>query len=186
MPMEDERIIQLYFSRSEDAITETRTKYGRMCRGIAYGILRSHEDAEECESDTYLKAWIAMPPTRPKILSAFLGKITRNLSFDRYEYLHAGKRGGGEIPLIFDEIAECIPDGRGFDQITDMTLKDILNQFLGNLSVDARKIFIRRYWFGDSVAEIAKKYGFSSSKVKMSLMRSRNELEEVLQKEGFS
>jgi len=186
MLMEDEAIIQLYFDRAERAIAETKQKYGRLCRSIAYGILRSSEDAEECENDTYWSAWDAMPPARPSVLSAFLGKITRNLSLDRYEYLHAQKRGGGEIPSLLDELAECVPDTGSADVLSDLALKELLNGFLSGLGEDARRIFLRRYWFGDSVAEIAARYRFSVSKVKMSLLRSRRELEQILQKEGFA
>lgn len=184
--MEDEEIIGLYFARIERAIEETRTKYGRMCRSIAYGILKSLEDAEECESDTYLRAWDTMPPTRPAVLPAYLGKLTRNLSLDRYDYLHAEKRGGGEIPVLLDELAECVPDSGGLDALDDTALKDALNGFLEALPPEGRKIFLRRYWFGDSVAEIARRYGFTASKVKMSLLRSRQRLESALEKEGIS
>lgn len=183
--MDDESIIELYFLRAESAICETKAKYGRMCRGIAFGILKSREDAEECESDTYLKAWNSIPPARPNILSAFLGKITRNLALDRYEYLRAEKRGGGEIPLLLDELADCVSGG-GLDEMDDGALRETLNGFLAGLSADARKIFLRRYWFGDSVADIARRCGFTQSKVKMSLMRSRGELAAALTKEGIA
>ena len=106
--IEDKEILGLYWNRSENAITETRNKYGRYLRGIAARILRNNEDAEECESDTYMKAWDRLPPDKPDILSAFLGKITRNLSLDLYEKKNTQKRGGGEIPLILEELEECL------------------------------------------------------------------------------
>ena len=110
--MEDQAIINLYFSRSENAVRETKAKYGRMLLSIAFGILKIQEDAEECENDTYLKTWYSIPPARPDVFSAFLSRIARNLSLDRFEYLHALKRGSGEIPLLLDELEECIIDGR--------------------------------------------------------------------------
>lgn len=183
--MEDQDIIALYFARSERAIGKTQEKYGRMLQSIALGILRSRSDAEECENDTYLQAWNSMPPARPSVLSAFLSRITRNLSLDRYDKLHAQKRGGGEIPLILDELSECIPDRSSDDLTGEKELSETIDQFLSGLSRESRVIFMRRYWFGDTVKEIALKGGFGLSKVKMSLSRSRKELKKVLEKEGY-
>jgi|APHig6443717497_1056834.scaffolds.fasta_scaffold27409_2 RNA polymerase sigma factor (sigma-70 family) len=183
--MEDQVIINLYFDRSENAIAETKTKYGRMLRGIALGILKSMSDAEECENDTYMKTWDSIPPTRPNVFLAFLSKIIRNLSLDRYDYIHAEKRGSGEILLLLDELSECIPDRNNTtEHAEEEELKEIINVFLDSLKADARNIFMRRYWFGDSVQEIAFYSGFGISKIKMSLMRSRKELKAVLEKEG--
>ena len=186
--MEDQVIIDMYFARDEQAISCTADKYGRLLRSIAYGILRSQEDSEECENDTYMKTWSIIPPTRPIAFQAFLAKITRNLSLDRYDQMHAAKRGGGEVPLMIEELEECIPDmgaAATDDESNDEELKRIINKFLGTLSDDNRKIFLRRYFFGDSVNEIAAKYGFGKSKVKMSLARSRDNLKALLQKEGY-
>lgn len=185
--MEDELILDLYFERNEDAINQTRVKYSRLLHSVAYGILRSHEDSEECENDTYLKAWNTIPPTRPDVLSAFLSRITRNLSLDLYEKMHAAKRGCNEMPLILDELAEVVAyEGiDSGDQAESEELKRILNDFLSELSPDNRKIFMRRYWFGDSVQEVADKLHFGKSKVKMSLLRSRENLKLKLEKEGF-
>lgn len=184
--MEDEAIIDLYFARAERAITETRDKYGRLLISLAYGILRSMEDAEECENDTYFKAWNEIPPTRPNVFSAFLAKITRNLSLDRYDKMHAEKRGGGEMPLLLDELAECVPDRESVtDELEGKELTGIINDFIGKMKPDARIIFMRRYWFGDTVQEIAEKCGFGTSKVKMSLARSRRALKEVLERRGY-
>lgn len=175
--MEDSQIIELYFHRSEDAIAQTRRRFGRMIRSVAWGILRSARDTEECESDTYLKAWQVMPPTRPASLGAFLSKITRNLALDRYERRHADKRGAGEVPALIDELAECLPDpGAHGDFDDELAVRGTLDGFLGSLGVEARRFFLRRYWFGDSIAEIAERYGCSDGKVKTSLMRSRRRL----------
>ena len=183
--MEDCRIIDLYWERSQDAVTETQNKYGRFIYSIAYRILRIHEDAGECENDTYLRAWNSMPPQRPSALNAFLGKITRNLALDRYEKEHAQKRGGCQIPLILDELEECIPDDGGRTELS-LEMRDILNRFLEGQTETARKIFLRRYWFGDSVKEIAQMYDLGESRVKMTLLRSRNTLREYLETAGVS
>ena len=184
--MDDQIIINLYFERSGNAIVETKIKYGQMLRGIALGILKSMSDAEECENDTYMKTWDSIPPTRPNIFSAFLSKIIRNQSLDRYDYIHTEKRGNGAIPLLLDELSECIPDGNNTtEHAEEEELKEIINAFLGSLKADARNIFMRRYWFGDSVQEIASYSCFGISKIKMSLMRSRKELKAVLEKEGY-
>lgn len=183
--MEDRLIIDLFFQRSERAIAQTQEKYGRMLCTIAYGILRDREDAKECENDTYLKTWNSIPPAKPQVFSAFLSKITRNLSLDRYDEKHAAKRGGGEFPLLLDELAECLPDERDpYRAIEEAQLTDQINVFLTGLSRDARNIFLRRYWFGDTLQEISEETGFGLSKVKMSLLRSRKELKKVLEKEG--
>ncbi|MEE8836627.1 MAG: sigma-70 family RNA polymerase sigma factor [Eubacteriales bacterium] len=184
--MDDQSIIHLYWIRSESAIQETRIRYGKLLRSVAYGILKSHEDAEECENDTYLKTWNQIPPTKPDIFSAFLSRITRNLSLDRYDAMHTARRGNGEVPLLLDELAECIPAG---DDVWDSVFRDelakILNSFLRELKPEARNIFMRRYWFGDSVHEIARAGGFSDSKVKMTLLRSRERLKKILEDEQY-
>ncbi len=182
--MEDRAIVALYWKRFESAITETEKQYGRLLRSISRGILKSEEDAEECENDTYLKAWNTIPPKRPDKLSAFLAKITRNLSLDRYDAMHAEKRGGGEVLLLLDELAEVVSDEKAFPADTE-GLSEVLNTFLGSLKADARNIFLRRYWFGDSVQEISERSGFGLSKIKMSLLRSRQGLREALEKEGY-
>ena len=183
--MEDAHILDLYFKRSEDAIAETQCKYGRMLLSISYGILRSWEDAGECEDDTYMKAWNTIPPTRPNVFSAFLSRIARNLSLDRYAQSHAQKRGGGEIPLFLDELTECLPDHNTESEANDSDLKELLNHFLATLKEDHRIIFMRRYWYGDSIAEIAAKRGFKESKVKTSLMRTRQKLKQAIEQEGY-
>lgn len=184
--MEDRQIVDLYWARSEKAISETEKKYGRYCYYIAYNILHNREDSEECVNDTYLNAWGAMPDQRPDKLSAFLGKITRNLSLNRWESYHAKKRGSGQIPLALDELRECVPSFDIAEQVVDdLVLADLLNRFLASLSKEKRMIFMRRYWYLSSVAEIAADYSMSESKVKMSLYRSRKAFQQMLENGGI-
>ena len=184
--MEDNAIIDLYFARDEQAIAETDRKYGNYCYGIANRILSSREDCEETVSDTYYKTWNAIPPRRPNKLSAFLGRITRNLALNRYNRETARKRGGGQIALAAEELAECLPDPNTVErQIEDRALAELLNRFLAGLPGETRKIFLRRYWQLCSVKEIGALYGISESKVKMSLMRTRGKLKRFLEQEGI-
>lgn len=184
--MDDKQIVDLYWERSETAISETSKKYGKYCRYIAFNILRNDEDSEECVNDTYLRAWNSIPPNRPSVLKTFLGKITRNLSLDRYELLNAKKRNDGQMPLIFDEIQECIPSLDSTENIVEeIALTDILNRFLSSLSLEQRKIFMRRYWYLSPIKEIATEYGMSESKIKMSLFRSRNELKKIVRERRY-
>ena len=179
--MDDNLIIDLYWSRSEAAISETDRKYGPYCRSIAYGILQDHEDSEECVSDTWLRAWEAMPPQRPNRLSAFLGKITRNLALDRFDYHHAAKRSAAFDQLL-SELNECIPDRR--DDYAQLELTQLLNHFLRSLPREHRNLFLRRYWYGESIEDLAKRYTMSQSAVKSNLFRTRNKLKAYLEKEG--
>lgn len=182
--MDDRRIIELYWERSEDAISRTAQKYGRFCRSIAYNILHNDEDSEECVSDTYLKAWNEMPPKRPEKLHAFLGRITRNISLHRYEYKYAQKRGGGEVTLALDELGECIPSREKVENtIDDLELAALLNRFLAALAPQNRIIFVRRYWYLYSIKEISAQLGVSECKIKTSLFRTRNALRTLLEKE---
>lgn len=178
--MEDWQIIELFWNRSEEAVTAAAEKYGNYCHRIAYNILASREDSEECVNDTYLRAWNAIPPHRPENLSAFLGRITRNLAFDRYAAATADKRGGGELPLVLDELQTCLPQP-GMEE--NLALTDALNRFLGGLKPEQRKIFMLRYWQVLSVEEVAKTLCISQSKVKMTLLRTRRQLREFLEKE---
>lgn len=183
--MDDTQIIDLYWTRSENAISETINKYGRYCHSIAFNILHNSEDSEECVNDTYMKAWEIIPPQRPECLAVFLGKITRNLSLNRYNMHTAGKRGYGQIPLALDELSECIASSDNVEHVADdIMLTEALNNFLASLSLESRKIFMRRYWYLSPVKEIAYDFGISESKVKMSLLRSRAKLKTLLQKEG--
>ena len=184
--MEDSAIIDLYFARSESAISETQTKYGRMLMSVSMRILRNTEDADEAVSDTYMKTWNSIPPTRPNVFSAFLTKIVRNVSLDKLDSMNAAKRGAGEIPAVLDELEECIADSRIPVPGEGMELREILNSFLEKEKPEARKIFVRRYFFGSDVKEIAEKYGIGESKVKMSLARSRERLKACLEEEGVT
>ncbi len=179
--MEDSLIIDLYWQRSERAISETDQKYGSYCRSIAYGILNCREDTEECVSDTWLRAWEAMPPQRPNKLSAFLGRITRNLALDRWDYYHAAKRSGS-FDLVLSELSECIPSPR--DDFAQLELTQLLNDFLRTLPKSNRTLFLRRYWYCDSISQLARRYGMGESAVKSSLFRTRNKLKVYLEKEG--
>ena len=184
--MEDQQIVKLYLERSEDAIGQTALKYGNYLHTIAYHILENQEDSEECVNDTYWKAWGIIPPRRPKRLSVFLGKITRNLSLDWFRRYTAEKRGGGEIMVALEELGDCVSNpGTGEEQFEKMLLAEVLNRFLASLTPEHRMIFMRRYWYVSSVKEIAEDFGITESKVKMSLLRSRNRLKEILDKEGI-
>lgn len=184
--MDDSKIIELYMDRSEQAISETAKKYGRYCHYIAYTILRNDEDSEECVNDTYLRTWDSIPPKCPSKLQTFLGKITRNLSLNKWEKFSAEKRGAGQISLVLDELTECIPHEENVDHITeDMVIRDTINRFLDHLPSETRKIFVRRYWYMSPVKEIAHEYGLSESKVTVTLFRSREKLKYILEKEGI-
>ncbi len=185
--MEDGQIVELYWQRSEAAISETEAKYGKYCRAIAYQILRDREDSEECVNDTYMRAWNTMPPHRPSLLKTFLGKIVRNLSIDRYERRTAAKRGFGEIPLALDELRECVPAGNGGERLAeDLALAELIDHFLASLPSQKRMIFVQRYWYLRPIGEIAAACDFGESRVKVSLMRTRNGLRKFLEKEGIS
>ncbi len=184
--MEDDAIVSLYWERSEQAINETEQRYGGFCYSIAYHMLHNAEDASESVNDTYLEAWNSMPPHRPNSLAAFLGRITRRLSVDRWRSTHAQKRGGGEYPLLLDELSECIPSKDSVEQKVELKeLAETVNHFLSELSVEKRQVFLRRYWYGDSMEELAKKFGFTVNKVKSMLFHIREKLREHLKKEGF-
>ena len=184
--MEDSRIVDMYWERDEAALKETATKYGRYLNSISFGILRDAEDAKECVNDTYNDAWESMPPHRPSMLSTFLGKITRRISIDMLRKKHADKRGGGEMALALEELDECVQgSGNVEEEVVRRELVKKISELLQGLPEMERKVFMRRYWFIDSVAEIAERFGFSESKVKSMLFRTRNKLREELQKEGY-
>lgn len=184
--MEDEQILNLYFSRSEQAIGETASKYGPYCHSIAMHVLENEEDAEECVSDTWFSAWNSIPPKRPSPFSAFLGRITRNLSIDRWRRTRAFKRGGGQMELALEELKDCV-SGAGTlenDLIRRETLGAV-NRFLGQLSVVERNVFLCRYWYLDSIQTISEVSGFSQSKVTSMLHRLRGKLRKKLSEEGY-
>ncbi len=179
--MDDSKIIELYFERDNAAIRETKTKYSRLLYSVSYNILNVREDAEECENDTYMAAWDQIPPTKPQILSAFLSRITRNLSFKKLRQQTAQKRGGGNATLPLDELVNSIPDSA--NAISQLELTEILNTFLRELPTRERQVFICHYWYCDSIKDIARQFGFTQSKVKMMLSRTRTRLLAHLKKE---
>ena len=184
--MNDSDIIQLYWDRNDRAISETSDKYGRYCKAIAKNILENEQDAEECVNDTYLSAWNAMPTHWPEQLAAFLGKLTRNLAFNRYKYYHAGKRGRGEFALVLDELADCVSGKDNVEQEIDrLELIEAVNSFVADLPEIKRKIFVCRYWYADPVSEIAGVYGMGAGNVSKMLERVRKQLRNYLTERGF-
>ena len=184
--MEDCKIVELYLERNESAIKETKEKYDKYCSYIANNILNSEPDTEECVNDTYLAAWNSIPPSKPNSLKAYVGKIVRNLALNRYTKGRAKKRNEA-VELVLDELSEVLPDteGDGRNLTDELTLKYALNLFVGSLKQETREIFIRRYWFLSSVKEIAHTHGISESKVKVTLLRTREQLRDFLRKEGI-
>ena len=184
--MEDEKIIELFWAREQSALAETQRKYGALCQSIAYGVLRDREDALECVNDTWLAAWNAIPPARPRLLPAFLGTITRNLSVSRLRENCQVRRGGGVYPAVLDELAECLSDGDTPERALERReLVREINAFLASLSPEERKIFLCRYWLLASTAETAEALACTQAKVKTSLHRTRKKLQRHLQKEGL-
>lgn len=183
--MEDDQIIDLFWKRSEQAINEVTAKYGQYCRSIAIHILNNREDAKECENDTYVAAWNTIPPARPNNLKIFLGRITRNIASDKYDYNTAKKRNH-EFDLILSELEECLPSSANVEsQYEKRELSDALNSFLRSIDQDSRMVFVRRYWYSDSVRTISTRFSMSESKVKSMLFRTRNKLKKHLEEEGF-
>lgn len=184
--MEDHQIVDLFWKRSEEAISETSNKYGKYCYSISYNILTNQEDAEECVADTWLSAWNSIPPRRPSYLAAFLGRITRNMSIDRWRTRSRYKRGGGEVTLALEELEECVSDGQTVESVFERKqLTRTFNEFLDSLPETERRVFLRRYWYLDSVRDISERLQFSESKVTSMLFRTRKKLRKVLEKEGF-
>ncbi|MBE5940529.1 MAG: sigma-70 family RNA polymerase sigma factor [Lachnospiraceae bacterium] len=185
--MEDKDIIDLYLNRNENAIAATMKKYENYCYSIAYSILNNQEDSEECVNDTWLRAWKAIPPQIPNCFRVFLGKITRNLSFDKYKKENAQKRGGNELSLVLEELEECIPDAGNNveDIIIEKELGQIINLFVKELPLKYQKIFVRRYFFVNSIEEISAMYGVSPNNVMVILCRVRKKLKEYLERENY-
>lgn len=181
--MDDLGIIELYFAREEQAISETETKYGRLCRSIAYNILGNDEDAEECVNDTYMGVWNAIPPARPRNLTAFVCRIARNLSLKRLEYLTRDKRSAN-MTVSFCELEEILPDSVA-ESVGDERIGALISEFLRAQKSEARQVFVRKYYFFDTVEDIAKRYSFSESKVKSILYHTRKRLKEYLSREGI-
>lgn len=184
--MEDAQIVELYWRRDETAIRETEGKYGAYCRRVADSILHNAQDTEECVNDTWLRAWNAIPPQRPAALRMFLAKITRNLAFDRFRGQTAGKRGGGETELILEELGECLSTGETSE--TRLLLRELegaVNQFVRGLPERECNVFVRRYFFAETAAAIAGRYGLTANHVTVILSRTRRKLKEHLKKEGY-
>ena len=185
--MSDGEIVALYLDRDERAIGATQEKYGRYCYSIAYSILHCREDAEECENDTYLGLWNAIPPHRPQVLATFLGKLVRRISIHKWREGRAEKRGGGELPLTLDELGDCIPDGETLDcAVEDGRITEVIDRFLRTLSADERDAFLLRYWYVLPVKEVARRLGYGESRVKMMLLRTRERLRTRLTEEGIT
>ena len=185
--MEDERIVKLYWDRDESAIRETDTRYGRYLWAIAYNVLADREDSDECVNDSYYKAWNVIPPHRPASLSSFLGRIVRHLAVDRYRRRAAQKRTPSEYTLSLDELAECVGGGEEPHETAELRLlAQAVSAYLSGLSREVRNAFLWRYYFMDSIKEIAERLDSSEPQVKSMLHRTRVGLRTHLEKEGFA
>lgn len=185
--MDDNKIIDLYWARSQQAIEESERKYGPYCHTIARRILEHHEDAEECVNDTWLRAWNAMPPQRPGILSAFFGKLTRNLSLDRWRRNQAAKRGGSQVEVALHELEDCLPDRRTPDERLEAgETAAVISAFLRRQPELDRKLFVRRYFYLEPLAELASQFGMGQGQVKSKLHRMRQRLKQELEREGVA
>ncbi len=184
-PVDDREIIELYFERNESAISETDKKYGKLCRKIANKIIGDEHDSDECVNDTYLGVWNAIPPEKPNSLCAFVARIARNLAINRLKYRAAAKRNSG-ITVSLSELEEIISDTSTLDNIEDMELGGWISDFLYMQDEETRNIFVRKYWFFDSVEELSLQYGYTESKIKSILFRTRNKLRMHLEMRGVA
>ena len=184
--MDDDKIIKLYFERSEKAISETDKKYGGRCRLTAYSILGSREDSEECTNDTYMRLWNAIPPKEPSPLCAFIMRIVRNLALDRVKRSFAAKRAEGNYAAVYEELSDCIPAPDNVERTVEgRELSALIDRFLDTLGQEKKTVFLMRYFSFYPVSEIAGRLGFTESKVKVTLMRTREKLKEYLESEGI-
>lgn len=182
--MEDNQIIELYFQRNESALTETAKKYGTFCLHIAMNVLTVREDAEECVNDTYHTAWNQIPPTRPDSFKAFLGRIVRNFSISKYRAMHAKKRFNG-LEVMLSELNDCIPAWEDVEQeIEAKELTEYINIWLEGLKAEDRVLFVRRYWYGEEVRELAKRCGISATQMTQKMLRLRRKLKVFLTEKG--
>lgn len=189
--MEDDEIIKLFNERKESGLSALSAKYGNYLTSIAEKMLCNHEDALSCVNDAYLKTWESIPPAKPNILRAFVGKIVKTVAIGMLRMSSAEKRGGGEIALIFEELDECISDGSSIEETFEQKLDEeqtvnSINEFLKKCSEFNRRVFVLRYWYCESVSEIASELCTTENKVSVSLYRTRNKLREYLEKEGYS
>ena len=178
--MQDNLIIDLFFERNEQAIAETQIKYGSYCKTVAMNVLHDENDSDECVNDTYLAAWNSIPPNRPERLGAYLARLTRNISLNRYKSRTTERRGGGEFALSLDELDDCVAD-------TDKSAEELgqlISDFLHREKKETRQVFIRRYFYGDSIEDISKRFTFSESKIKSMLHRTRLALRDYLTQNG--
>ncbi|MCL2545888.1 MAG: RNA polymerase sigma factor [Oscillospiraceae bacterium] len=182
--MEDSAIVALYWQRQETALSKTQEKYGRRLYGTAQNILRDDEDSKECVNDALFKAWQAIPPSRPELLGAFLVKITRNLAINRWKAKRADKRGGDEVDLLLSELQDCIPAAGGVeDMLNAAAVTEIINEYLQSLEQTARVIFVLRYFHGESLGDISRRFQMNENNVKSILFRARKKLKAQLEKE---
>ena len=183
--MED-TILNLLHSRDESSIRQMENHYGPYCSRIARNILEDPEDVEEIISDTWLRAWNSIPPAKPDNLKLYLGRITRNLAFDRFRSQARKKRGGGETALVLEELYQCVAsDANPEQEFERKQLAQVINRFVKTLPGNEQKVFLCRYWYMDSIRSISQRFGYSESKVKSMLFRTREKLREVLRKEGY-
>ena len=184
--MDDKQIIELYFERNEQAIKETETKYGAFCHRIAMNILGIHEDAEECVNDTYYSVWKQIPPTVPEVFKVYLGRITRNLSISRVRAMRAKKRYSS-MEIMLSELNDCVPSSSNVEQTIEvMQLSDYISEWLDSLPEEDCALFVRRYWFGDEVQELAKKCGITAAKMAQRMLRLRKSLKAALEQKGVA
>ncbi len=184
--MSDEEILNLFFQRNDSALKQASTRYGNYCKAIAVRILGNDEEAEECFNDALLKLWNSIPPDRPDTLSTYIGKIVRNIAFDKYRRQHAQKRGSGETFLILDELAECVAIRNNVEKEYEKKelVRDI-NSFLESIPQKKRALFLCRYWYAFSISEIAEKFGMSEGNVSVTLNRIRKKLKDYLNERGY-
>ena len=184
--MDDKEIVEMYWQRNEQAIKETADKYGAYCRKISQNILSDVSDSEENVNDIYMQAWLSIPPHRPDSLMAFLGKLARNLALNRYKALHTKKRLGDKFAVSLDELSVCTPSNITVENEAEIAeLGKSISRFLYSQKEDIRNVFICRYFYCDSVEEISRRFGYSQSKIKSMLMRTRIRLKAYLKKEGY-
>ena len=185
--MNDDRIIELFFERSDQAIKELDEKYGHIFHSVSCNILNNRQDAEECVNDAYLGTWNAIPPAMPGCLRLFLAKITRNLAFDRYKAANRQKRGDGELTLALEELSECLPDGSSVElQVEEKELVRSINRFLHSIGERECNLFVRRYFYAEPVKDIALRFGLKEGNVQKILSRTRVKLRNYLESEGYA
>ena len=184
--MDDRRIVELFLERSEEAILETDIKYGRYCHRIAFNVLGNDEDSEECVNDAYMRAWGSIPPNEPDSMASYIGRITRNLALDKLRQKQSDKRGNGDVPVVLDELAECVSGHDELERRQDSAeIAAAIDSFLDELNSVERGVFMRRYWMMEPIADVANRYDISVSKTTTMLFRLRNRLKKHFMKEGI-